>query len=87
MEHSMQLGSEHFIKAVSPTASNAVLKKIKRVLDNAEAGDMYDLDRLNDELCGIEGEGDDGDADDTEFAAGDTIGKALALVKQARYID
>ena len=67
--------------------SNAVLKKIKRVLDNAEAGDMYDLDRLNDELAGIKGEGDDGDADDTEFAAGNTIGKALALVKQACYID
>jgi len=82
MEHSMQLGSEHFIKVVSPTAGTAVLKKIKRVLNNAEAGDMYDLDRLNNELAGIEDEGDDRDADDTEFDAGDTIGKALALVKQ-----
>lgn len=76
MEHSIHVGGGHFIRGVGPTSSRNSRKKGKK-----PATDPYDMD----------GEDVSGDEDDTgnanddsvaEFDAGDTVGKALALVTQ-----
>ena len=90
MEHIINLGAEHFIKAISPTPTQKHLKKIKAAFQHAELnGADVDLDALEAGLEGLdveegdEDEGDSGDEDENEeFGVGDTIGKALALVKQ-----
>ena len=89
MEHAIHLAAGHFIKTVSPTSSRALLKKVKLAFENAQLGeDTVDLDVLETGLTGFsidEGEDTNDDADDDEelaFRVGDTIGKALALVKQ-----
>ena len=91
MEHAIHLGAGHFIKTVSPTSTPALMKKIKRAFHNAQMhGETVDLDALDTGLSGFDEEADNGsdqddDGDDEEspdFGVGDTIGKALALVKQ-----
>ena len=91
MEHAIHLGAGHFIKTVSPTSTPALLKKIKRAFRQAQLHDeTVDLDALDAGLSGFGEEGadesdEDVEADDdesSEFGVGDTIGKALALVKQ-----
>ena len=87
MEHSLHLGTRHFVEDVAPTPGHAVFKKVHEALINAPADDDGDLDmdQLNDELTGYE---DVEDRDDEEgeygepFSVGDTVGKALALVTQ-----
>jgi hypothetical protein len=89
MEHIINLGAGHFIKAVSPTSTPNLLKKIKAVFQHAELnGEELDLDTLDAGLEALDAAGDeneeDGDEEDEDegFGVGDTIGKALALVKQ-----
>jgi hypothetical protein len=89
MEHTINLAACHFVTAVSPTSTRQLLKKIKAALKCAETdGEYVDLDALDAGLNGLDNEGggdeeDDDDEDvDGEFRVGDTIGKALALVKQ-----
>ena len=88
MEHAVHLGSEKFVKGVSPTARNAILRKVQCAFKNAKQGEMVDIDQLDAECENImEADGDDGKygedgEDDDEFDTGDACGKALALVKQ-----
>ena len=86
MEHSLHLGAGHFVRSIAPTTSSAVVKRAKRVFNNARARKGDDLDRLDAELADIKDGDDTGreapDDDEYEFAVADTVGKALALVKQ-----
>jgi hypothetical protein len=90
MEHAVHLGSEKFVKVVSPSTGSAILKKVRRVIRNAETSDnTYDLNQINaglNECENCDDGGDDPEAaaddDDEEFDVGDACGKALALVKQ-----
>jgi hypothetical protein len=89
MEHAVHLGSEKFIKVVSPLTGSTILKKVRHVIKNAEmGGGTCDLDQINAGLSECEscdnGEDDPEAADDgdEEFDVGDACGKALALVKQ-----
>ena len=76
MEHSIHVAGRHFIRGVGPTSSRNSRQKGKKA-----AVDPYDTD-------GGEPSGDEddtGNVDDdgvAEFDAGDTVGKALALVTQ-----
>jgi len=90
MEHAIHLGAGHFIKTVSPTSTPALMKKINRAFCNTQMHDeTVNLDALDAGLSGFGEEYDGNDQDDdgddeesSEFGVGDTIGKALALVKQ-----
>lgn len=85
MEHTINLAAGHFLMAVSPTSSQKLLKKIKAALRKSELdGSVIDFDALDTSLEGVE-ECEDDDDDDVEFGVGDSIGKALALVKQVRH--
>lgn len=84
MEHTINLAAGHFLMAVSPTSSRKLLKKIKAAVKRSD----IDFDALDVSLDGIDYEGADeceeDDDEDDEFGVGDSIGKALALVKQVR---
>ena len=91
MEHSIDLSACHFVQEVSPLSTSKLLKKIKDAFENANISDTVDLDALDSQLSGFnfaaDKEGDDQESDDThanflEFDVADSIGKALALVKQ-----
>jgi hypothetical protein len=95
MEHSIDLSACHFVQEVSPSSTSKLLKKIKKAFENAEISDTDDLDVLDSHLAGFdfaadeeERDGDEGrdvpDADFSQFDVADSIGKALALVKQVR---
>lgn len=91
MEHTINLAAGHFLMAVSPTSSRKLLKKIRAALRNSELdGSSIDFDALDASLEGVEDEGEEecenDDDDDEEFGVGDSIGKALALVKQVRHL-
>jgi hypothetical protein len=94
MEHAVHLGSQKFVKSVSPTAGSAILRKVRRAFRDAKQGDTYNIDQLDAELEDCEnvtdedgGEDSDiGEDDDSDFDTGDACGKALALVKQVSYI-
>ncbi|KAJ7450600.1 hypothetical protein FB451DRAFT_1186706 [Mycena latifolia] len=73
----------HFISDVSPMSAKAVLAKVKKMKarllkDNPD----LDLDELNELLQDDEAEEDENEADADEFAAGDAVGKGLALINQ-----
>jgi hypothetical protein len=76
MEHSIHVGGGHFIRGVGPTSSRNSRKK----------GKAAALSGMDSDGGGVSGDEDDtGNANDdgvAEFDAGDTIGKALALVTQ-----
>jgi hypothetical protein len=93
MEHAVHLGSEKFVKGMSPTAGSAILRKVQRAFRDTKQGDTFDIDQLDvglkecesiTEADGDDGEdgGDDEDGEDDDFNTGDACGKALALVKQ-----
>jgi hypothetical protein len=90
MEYTINLAAGSFITTVFPTSAHKLLKKIKAAFKCAELeGKDVDLDALEADLKEMddEGEGDGGDNqedEDEKFGVGDTIGKALALVKQVR---
>jgi hypothetical protein len=89
MEHAVHLAAGHFIKEVAPTSAQVLLRKMHHALKNHTIGDDLDLNQLDEELSRWDDdeqdsdgkEGDDDDGDDI-FDAGDTLGKALALVTQ-----
>jgi hypothetical protein len=81
MEHSIHVSAGHFIRGVGPTSSRKILKKMKGVSKHCDQGS--DDDDYSD--IGSDGAGDsadDNDGGDLGFDAGDTVGKALALVTQ-----
>ena len=91
MEHSIDLSACHFVQEVSPSSASKLLKKIKKAFEDAEISDTIDLDTLDSHLTGFdftadeeEGDGDENvpDTDFSQFDIADSIGKALALVKQ-----
>jgi len=91
MEHAVHLGSEKFVKGVSPTAGNVILRKVQRAFKNAKQGKTVNIDQLDTGLkeCEniMEADGDDGkygedSKDNDDFDTGDACGKALSLVKQ-----
>ena len=94
MEHTVHLGTGHFIKVVSPTSACILVKKIRKAFCDAQLDDdNIDFDALEADLRG--NNDDEQDEDDTNnandeaddkaaayFTVGDTIGKSLTLVKQ-----
>jgi hypothetical protein len=77
----------HFIKGVGPTSSKKIHRKVKAASRNAERDeddlDLSDTDtRSNLGDSGDDDETRDGNSGGVEFDAGDTVGKALALVTQ-----
>ena len=91
MEHTVHLGSEKFIKGVSPTAGSVILRKVQHAFKNAKQGETININQLDVGLkeCEdiMEADEDDGkygedDEDDDDFDTRDACGKALALVKQ-----
>jgi hypothetical protein len=65
MEHAMHLGSEKFIKGVSPIAGSTILRKVQRAFKDAKRGDTYNTDQLDVGLKGCENiAGADGDDSD-----------------------
>jgi hypothetical protein len=85
MEHAIHVSAGHFIKGVGPTSSRKILKKVK-VASRYAGGDSddEDVDAFGAHSDSDEGDDDDGDGTTRaiEFDAGDTVGKALALVTQ-----
>jgi hypothetical protein len=77
MEHSIHVGGGHFIRGVGPTSSRNCRKKGKAAANPSG---------MDSDGGGASGDEDDtGNANDdgvAEFDAGDTVGKALALVTQ-----
>jgi len=92
MEHSIDLCARHFVEEVSPSSMAKLLKKIKKAFGDADISDTVDLDVLDAQLAGIDlaatDEEKDGvneealETDFSEFDVADSVGKALALVKQ-----
>ncbi len=92
MEHSIDLCARHFVEEVSPSSMAKLLKKIKKAFGDADISDTVDLDVLDAQLAGIDlaatDEEKDGvneealETDFSEFDVVDSVGKALALVKQ-----
>jgi len=92
MEHSIDLAACHFVQEVSPSSTSKLLKKIKKAFEGADISDTVDLDELDSHFAGFDfnaaneeeegGDEDVPDADFSQFDIADSIGKALALVKQ-----
>lgn len=84
MEHALHLAAKHFVEGVNTTALGKLLSKVKAAMANATSDDeALDVERLEQELNGIELDKADDDIDVVEdYDIADTIGKALALVTQ-----
>jgi hypothetical protein len=93
MEHSVDLSAHHFIQEVSPSTARKLITKIKAAFQDADLdSENPDLDDLNTCLADFDGENnsaDSGGGDESEadnqgavFDLADSVGKALALVKQ-----
>jgi hypothetical protein len=88
MEHSVDLSAHHFIQEISPSTAWKVIAKNKVVLQDADLNS--DLDNLDTRLADFGSEGLD-DSDESKannhgviLDIADSVGKALALVKQVR---
>ena len=94
MKHTVHLGSEKFIKGVSPTTRSTILRKVQCAFKDAKQGDTYDIDQLDAGLKGCKNiagadrdNRNDGETDkDDDFDTGDACGKALALTKQVCFV-
>jgi hypothetical protein len=92
MEHATNLAAGHFISDVSPMSAKAVLAKVKRIrarlrednpdLDLDELEDLLQNSESDDEGDGDEDEEEEGDTEEEKIAAGDAVGKGLALINQ-----
>ena len=90
MEHSIDLVAPHFIQDVSPLSTQKIVKKLKHALKDVAINDSVDLDALDahltaggyDSYKGSEGEGDGDEEIFSNFDIANSVGKALALVKQ-----
>ncbi|KAG1718689.1 hypothetical protein EDD22DRAFT_961431 [Suillus occidentalis] len=76
-EHILNLAACHFVDTVVPTPQATLMKKIRQVLDN---GNDAELDTLNKQLSSMDVSNDDNN--NTLFDTGDSLSKALALIKQ-----
>ena len=76
MEHAIHLSAKYFADEIAPS-SRAITSKAKQLLQQAELNGKIDL---GDFAVNDDSENDE-DGDD-DFVAGDTLGKAMALVKQ-----
>jgi hypothetical protein len=99
MEHSLHIAAKHFVEAVSPSSPISIRKKVKAALAKARDNGELGLNEFNEAVASInpgdQGDSDsdsddedgNGDKDDdySDFKPGDSLGKALALVKQVRY--
>jgi hypothetical protein len=90
MEHSLHIASKHFVEAVAPASPTSICKKIKAALTKARDNGELNLDEFNKALTSInagdqannnDDDSDDGNGDGN-FMPGDSLGKALALMKQ-----
>lgn len=91
MEHSVDLSAKTFVQAVSPSSSQRIRKRFKKVLKVASANgsgmlaiddiDGFNLFNDNSDDEENEVEVNEGEVKEGEDAA-DSIGKALLLVKQ-----
>jgi hypothetical protein len=90
--------THHFIQEVSPSTAQKLITKIKAALQDADLdSENLDLDDLNTHLADFNGEdlddrADNGHSDESEadnygviFDVADSVGKALALVKQVHH--
>lgn len=100
MEHSLHLAAKHFVQSVSPVSPTSIQKKASAALKMARDDAHMSMDEFDRAMFVIDfnhiheddyfdhlsdGEGDDDGVDeDTDFTPGDSLGKALALVKQVR---
>jgi hypothetical protein len=98
MEHSVDLAAHHFIQEVSPSTARKLITKVKAAFQDANPdSENPDLDDLNARLADFDGEdldnsADNGCSDGSEannygvvLDVADSVGKALALVKQVRH--
>ncbi|KAF8976837.1 hypothetical protein BDQ17DRAFT_1417641 [Cyathus striatus] len=90
MEHALHLAAKHFVETIVPTTSTAITKKVRAALKKSSHRGDLDLDELDHELAEINLDEPDTDGnsesdnEDFSFHPGDSLGKALALVKQIR---
>lgn len=92
MEHSVDLAAKTFVQVISPSSARKVLKKIKRAFRATSVDDSntFDIDELDVRLADFDFDGEEEEVNEDvdavtleeDFDAGDTIGKALTLVKQ-----
>ena len=98
MEHSVDLSAHHFIQEVSPSTARKLIAKIKAAFQDADLdSENLDLDDLNTRLADFDGEdldngADNGRSDESKadnhcviLDIADSVGKALAPVKQVRH--
>ena len=77
MEHSLHLAAKHFVQAVAPHCKKRGASATDS--DGEDNGDNGDDEDGNED-------DDDDDDDDEVIDAGDSLGKAIALVKQVCYL-
>jgi len=95
MEYSLYIVSKHFVEAVASALLTSIREKVKVALVKAhnngklnfdefdEALSLIDLENIGDQNNGDGGrDSNDDDNDNSDFTPGDSLGKALALVKQ-----
>ena len=101
MEHSLHVAAKHFVEAVAPASPTAIRKKVKAAIQKAKASGTLDLNEVDQALSdvdllqewdvdGVNGDENDSpdidDSDSDDFSSGDSLGKAIALVKQVHSI-
>lgn len=90
IEHAVHIATKHFVEAVAPTPPKPLNKKIRQLLDEACNNGELDAADVAKVLSTLEGESDGDDdgasATESEWTAGDAVGKVLALIKQVRVI-
>ncbi|KAG6806576.1 hypothetical protein H0H92_010774, partial [Tricholoma furcatifolium] len=84
MEHSLHLAAKHFVEAVAPASPKSLRKKIEAALSRARELGALDLDELDKALSQFNLDALDDMNEEDDFTPGDSLGKALALVKQIR---
>jgi hypothetical protein len=87
MEHAIHVSASHVIKSVSLAPSAAILKRIRSTIKQALDNNANpDLDQVDANLATLQlnsGSNNEDESDNNQdFGSGDTVGKALALVKQ-----
>jgi hypothetical protein len=90
MEHTLHLAAQHFMSASAPAPGQAILQRVHDVLNRSlSEAEAFNPDTLDEELREMgfdpDSENDpipDGEEVAVPFKATDTIGKAMALIKQ-----
>jgi hypothetical protein len=90
MEHLLHIAVKHFVEAVAPASPMSIQKKVKVALKKAQDEGQLNLNQFNNTLTALDlddigdplDDGGNSEDDDAEFTSGDSLSKALALVKQ-----